>query len=542
MTLSPADQVFHYHEQTKHSFHRSAKSMGYMDWASQPNPYRSYSEVETISLPLQEVDSSASHLDLYERPRNRSCKFNLEQIAVFMELSLGLSAWKSFGGNRWSLRVNPSSGNLHPTEGYLLLPSMDSIRGGVFHYQPYLHALERRADIFEGTWKRLVEHFQCGGFFVALTSIPWRESWKYGERAFRYCNHDIGHALAALSFSANLLGWKVTYLKRVGDDDIDTLLGFRKADREPGEEEYPELVCMIHESEHTVKEQDLSQELLDEFRQTSYFGRRNKLSSDHADWKIISDVAAATVKRKPAGGEAECLRTIPYVSKTESPFGAAQIIRRRRSLLACDGKTFITTNQFLEMMDKTLPRESCAPFDIGLGQTHIHLFLFVHRVTGLAPGLYCVVRNENHLEELQANSRKDFAWRPVEAGFPLYCLLEGEFQHEATRVSCDQNIAGDGAFSLGMVARFRAPIETDTHMYRRIFWESGMIGQVLYLEAEAHGVRGTGIGCFFDDPVHKIIGLHGNDFQSIYHFTVGVPVEDSRLETDPPYSHLERQS
>ena len=34
---------------------------------------------------------------------------------------MGLSAWKAYGGNRWALRCNPSSGNLHPTEGYLLL-------------------------------------------------------------------------------------------------------------------------------------------------------------------------------------------------------------------------------------------------------------------------------------------------------------------------------------------------------------------------------------------------------------------------------------
>ena len=62
-----------------------------------------------------------------------------------------------------------------------------------------------------------------------------------------------------------------------------------------------------------------------------------------------------------------------------------------------------------------------------------------------------------------------------------------------------------------------------------------MIGQVLYLEAEAAGVRGTGIGCFFDDAVHEVFGLHGRAYQSLYHFTVGSPVEDTRLTTLPPY-------
>jgi len=71
-----------------------------------------------------------------------------------------------------------------------------------------------------------------------------------------------------------------------------------------------------------------------------------------------------------------------------------------------------------------------------------------------------------------------------------------------------------------------------------MFWESGMIGQVLYLEAEAIGLRGTGIGCYFDEEVHKIMALESKKYQSLYHFTVGTPVEDRRLTTLEPYFHI----
>jgi hypothetical protein len=77
-------------------------------------------------------------------------------------------------------------------------------------------------------------------------------------------------------------------------------------------------------------------------------------------------------------------------------------------------------------------------------------------------------------------------------------------------------------------------------MYRRLFWECGLIGQVLYLEAEAAGVRGTGIGCYFDDPVHKLLGFSDTRYQSLYHFTIGGPLDDARLQTLPPYAHLTR--
>ena len=105
-------------------------------------------------------------------------------------------------------------------------------------------------------------------------------------------------------------------------------------------------------------------------------------------------------------------------------------------------------------------------------------------------------------------------------------------------VSCHQEIAGSSAFSLGMIATFKETIEKEPYRYRHLLWETGMIGQVLYLEAEAHGVRGTGIGCFFDDAVHDMMGIKGNQYQSLYHFTIGVPIEDPRLTTYPPYYHL----
>jgi nitroreductase len=107
----------------------------------------------------------------------------------------------------------------------------------------------------------------------------------------------------------------------------------------------------------------------------------------------------------------------------------------------------------------------------------------------------------------------------------------------AARVSCGQAIAGDGAFSLGMIADYMGSlVSRGAAFYRNLFWEAGLVGQVLYLEAEEAGIRATGIGCYFDDPVHEVFGITSRDWQSLYHFTVGGPVEDLRLMTLPAYS------
>ena len=164
--------------------------------------------------------------------------------------------------------------------------------------------------------------------------------------------------------------------------------------------------------------------------------------------------------------------------------------------------------------------------------------------TNLSPpfSLYVLMRDPSRQGALQEACRADLIWKPVtDDGLPLFALDLANLREVASYTSCMQDIAGDGCFSLGMVADFRRTIDEEgAWAYRRLFWESGLIGQVLYLEAEAAGVQATGIGCYFDDLMHQGLGLDLNDdaWQSLYHFTVGGGVTDTRLTTLPPYDHL----
>jgi len=224
---------------------------------------------------------------------------------------------------------------------------------------------------------------------------------------------------------------------------------------------------------------------------------------------------------------------------------AGQIIRQRRSLLACDGKTSIPAERFYRMLARVMPRVELdvarrpVPWDAIPWAPAIHFGLFVHRVEGIEPGLYALARDPGKVEKLKESMHTKFTWeappgRPE--SLPLYLLERGDARQVATQVSCRQDIAGDGAFSLGMIAEYRASLLAHgPSFYRRLYWEAGAIGQVLYLEAEAAGVRSTGIGCFFDDPVHATFGLRSLEFQSLYHFTVGGAVDDPRLTTLPAY-------
>ena len=167
----------------------------------------------------------------------------------------------------------------------------------------------------------------------------------------------------------------------------------------------------------------------------------------------------------------------------------------------------------------------------------VHPVFFVHRVDGLAPGIYALPRSPQALAELQTELRPDWLWQRVAqapAHLPLYLLAPLDCRDFAAGVSCHQDIAADSAFSLAMLARFD-DLAAAPWRYRQRFWEAGLLGQALYLEAEAAGMQGTGIGCYFDDAVHQALGLTSTRYQDIYHFTVGRALPDLRLTTEAPY-------
>jgi len=203
--------------------------------------------------------------------------------------------------------------------------------------------------------------------------------------------------------------------------------------------------------------------------------------------------------------------------------------------VALNGPSSIGPASFFQMLARAMP-SAAPPWDAIWWDARIHFALFVHRVDGVAPGLYVLARNRSAIDRLREACGREFLWERSTDALPLFLLVRGDCRSLARRLSCEQEIAADGFFSLGMIAEFDASLaEHGPSFYRHLFWESGVIGQALYLDAEAAGARSTGIGCFYDDPVHDVLGLTGHTFQSLYHFTVGVPVEDSRLTTEPAY-------
>jgi len=509
--------VFSYHEETKHNYHKYARSLGYMDWENQPDPYRTYKASLHVELPIALENPTPPYHLIFEEDLP-SAPLLINSLSQFLQFSMGISAIKSNGQAQWALRCNASSGNLHPSESYLILPPTENIntKTTISHYAPKDHSLEILCEIDSTIWEDLPKD----AFFVALSSISYREVWKYGERAFRYVNLDAGHALRSVQVSAKTLGWKYRLLSDVCDEDLAKIFGLDQKDRF-SENELPDMLLLVTPDICTAQI-DISK--LTNVIPLNFDSLALNIAQYYQNWPLIDSIENATSTcRKNSHTKAHEISIQRKPTKE-----AKEVILKRRSAQMMDkNDNQISLEDFKTILNST--KESFSGFE-----NLVNLVIFVHNVKELKSGLYIYLRNQNYLDELKSLMNENFLWQEVSEN--LYALSNGDFKTIAKNISCSQDIASDGAFSLGMLSPFADEIiQNGSHRYKELHWECGAIGQQLYLEATSLNFQATGIGCYLDDIFHDLLGLKTNQFQSLYHFTIGKALVDSRILNKKPY-------
>ncbi len=519
--MNNLNTVLEYHQRTKHHPSRYAASLGYMDWATQPDPFRSYKGATKVQLPLSLENTTPPYHLLWEENAIPQAPLCIESISQLFQFSLAISAYKSANGTSWALRCNASSGNLQPTEGYIILPPQRGVseKTTISHYAPHDHSLEILSEFETSFWDELPQE----SFLVTLSSIIWREAWKYGERSFRYTQLDLGHALHALHVSAKMLGWNISLIDNCDIKDVDKLFGFDKELRFTEiENEESDILLLLSKEKNSTCEVPCGCELKTLLQDMKPHNGTiaNRLSPTHHHWEILDTINEATHFTPTS--------TLPlHVSQKNSRNPSAEakdIVLKRRSAQMMDAnRCKITKEQFTTILQSIYHEKA-----------DVHFAIFLHDVDGFESGLYLYLRDSQDLENLKKNLDATFVWSEVYEH--LYLLKEGDYKAIAKDISCSQDIAKDGAFSLGMLCKFSSVLsEANPQKYKELYYECGAIGQQLYLEATSLGLSATGIGCFLDDIMHQLLGLQDNSYQSLYHFTIGKAIADMRVQTQKPY-------
>jgi len=514
--MKKIEKIVQYHEQSKHSPSRYAASLGYMDWSTQPDPFREYIGSSKTDMKLPTDDDKPTYGELFNSniaPSN----ITLDTLSTFFRYSLGLAAIKNYGGSSWALRCNASSGNLHPTEAYALLPQIEGVSksSSIVHYAPKNHSLELLQTLDQ-------EFPMSGGFYVILSSIAWREVWKYGERAFRYCQLDVGHAYRAMQISAKMVGWTTKMLYSFSDDRLEEMIGLNLKERfYQNENEHADLILFV--STQDALENDLN---IKDFSKIGHIDSiANRLSSSHHDWPIVESMYELCKK----GEQKEFFEEEKRVEKSSDQNSARLILQRRSA-------------QNMNPNDRMMRREDFFQIISGVSyklegmdrEAHVSLLCYVHTVEELERGLYIIIRDEKHYEILKSQCDETFEWLTItnDQEVLLYRLKAGDFQYFSKASSCNQDIASEGSFAISMLSEFEDILhKKGGWYYRYLYYECGQIGQQLYLDATANGYSATGIGCFLDDVIHQMIGLKSKKFQVLYNFTIGKAITDRRIET-----------
>ena len=465
-----------YHERTKHSAEALRRAPHFLDWANMPDPFRHYEGVPVLDLP---ADAPA--------PGEDGSAF----LSHLLFHSAAISATKvvpSTGG-RYALRVNPSSGNLHPTEFHFATRGLKQWPDGLYHYRPSSHVAEQRAT---GDFVTPLGAGPAPIVFV-LTTIAWREAWKYRNRAYRYCLHDVGHAWQALALAAQAMQCDSYAAGQFPDDEIAGLCRLNA-------DEWPMLVLKLNGAAIPVTNPDFAKHVW-------FGGHANPLSSDQVPYPLIDEMHAATKASGDicAGGSAGIGS---WPASWTRPF--QEVARTRRSALDFRGGSASMSIAQLSAILEFAVQPLFADF---AATRFIQLYLYAHRVDGLAPGVYRYV----------------YRYRPAHG--ELEPVRAGDQRVAAAGLSLGQDLAGNACVAFTMLADLeRAAALHGDRGYRYAYFEAGAIGQRLYLGAEALGLGATGIGAFFDDEVHRYLNVTPEQGQAVYHFAIGYPVFDSRLE------------
>jgi SagB-type dehydrogenase family enzyme len=505
------ERLFAYHHATKHSYRSVRVNARFLDWHNQPDPFRTYEGAPLIALPpepgfLEAAGTFATMAKLEGgvRTAKGSNSEHREQVQLdvtwlsrLLWHSMAVSAWKKVPrtGARYSLRVNPSSGNLHPTETYLALHGFTGVDSGLYHYRADRHALELRSH---GAWTQhlaralVIPWVSESPLIVGLTSIFWREAWKYGERAYRYCCHDLGHAMVSLLLAARALGLPGGAVAHFSDLRLARALGLAESDEAP----MAFLVFPPQSRSNKLPVPPIQ----------ALVGVPNKLSAEEVPYELLLGIHRSTILPEPAGplprvsvanvGTAQDERSLPKSLPgpvRDHPLGST--VRRRRSALDFEARTPSMgrdeVEQLLDFATKDWPADWRGNFGgettpVERGADFVTLYLYFHRVRNCEPGVYRWDRPSCKLEQLH----------------------RGNVERVAAYLSLEQALAGNACFAVSMIADLAEAARVfGNRGYRYVHFEAGAIGQRLYVGAEALGWNATGIGAFYDDDVHRYLGF-----------------------------------
>jgi SagB-type dehydrogenase family enzyme len=186
---------------------------------------------ETLSIPPLDLRTAIE--------RRRSIRDYAHEPLSVEELSFLL--WCTQGvrqvhGDQATFRTVPSAGARHAFETFLLINDVEGIGPGLYRYLALTHRLQQ-VDPDSTVAHRITSAcfdqqfiLRSGAVFI-WTAVPYRMTWRYGERGYRDLHLDAGHVCQNLYLAAETVGCGVCAIAAFDDDRMNGILGLNGADQ-----------------------------------------------------------------------------------------------------------------------------------------------------------------------------------------------------------------------------------------------------------------------------------------------------------------------
>ena len=498
-----------YHQETKHSEVSIRSSNHYLDWDNKPKPFKFYTSHSSEALPVDFPIPSLNVITMKDTDQilsSTDTKINIKLLSSLLFFSSGITRQIKFPHGNYFMRAAPATGALYPIELYIVTENIDGLKAGVYHFCPGQFALTK---LREGDHRLLL--FEASGydkvtksspFTLILTSIAWRNAWKYQARSYRHWFWDSGVITANLIATAMSFGLNTKLIIGFVDKVVNDMLcldegkeasvvlapiGIGCSQEKPKKMEYP--------SRFVPDIVPLSKNKEMEYPQIWELHNASSLNSSEEVRKWTDSVPMIQFQEPEKAGIMESKQIDPRPAISQS---LSNVILLRGSTRKFSRQP-IAFEQLSNILYSLTRRINSDFID---KKSMIDIYFIANEVANLQSGAYFFNRKDNSINLLNSNVHRNTSG---------YLCLE-------------QPLFSDASTVFYMMSNLKLILETlGNRGYRLCQFESGIIAGKIYLSAYSQGIGASG-STFYDDAVIEFFSPHAKDKETM--IAVGIGISD----------------
>ncbi len=497
-----SNEALEYHEATKHSELSIRESGHLLDWSNRPSQFKVYKDLKAIPLPRDfSLPSEGSLKAIGGIHPKMEGSVDVHTLAQLLFFSAGLTRVVKFNSGPYYLRAASATGALYPIELYVVCENISGLKAGVYHFNPLDFSLvQLRYGDYRGELGAMSdESVLTAPVTVVLTSLAWRNAWKYGARSYRHWFWDSGVITANLLATGVSVGLKCGLITGFVDSEVDRLLCLSER-KEAAVVLAPvglglagsramemRLISRLSPEVNPVSIEEIEFPLIWETHQSSSLKSKDEVKT----W--VQDR-----QRFPGGlvaGNEIPLRPLKY--DIEAP-SLGDVILRRGS-----ARRFARLPISLEQLSTIIDASTSAiPLDfLKRRETLIDVYLIANEVRELRAGAYFCNRRAGCLEQLKV----------------------GQFRAVSGYLCLEQPLFSDASTVFYLMTNLKSVIGAlGNRGYRAAQFEAGVVAGKLYLSAYSLSMGASG-STFYDDAVTEFFSPHAKDKSTMIAVGVGIP-------------------